>query len=276
MHNITEQNQQILLDSRPTGWVTPENFRLVEGELPVPDEGQVLVRNRWLSLDPYMRGRISDAKSYAQGVAPGEVMVGGTVGEVVATRSERLAVGDIVLAAAGWQRFAAINAAQALRIDASEVPAQAYLGVLGMPGITAWTGLMDICQPKAGETLVVDAASGAVGSVVGQLGKHLGCRVVGIAGGPRKCEYVVDTLGFDACVDHRAPDFAEKLAQALPDGIDRSPGSRCAAWCRISTGSRTRAARCGRFSSSAFACRDLSCRTRSIRGLRFAIACANC
>ena len=220
MPETSERNQQILLDSRPTGWVTPENFRLVEGEVPVPGEGQVLVRNRWLSLDPYMRGRISDAKSYAQGVAPGDVMVGGTVGDVVASRSERLAVGDIVLAATGWQRFATINAAQALRINASEVPAQAYLGVLGMPGITAWTGLMDICQPKAGETLVVDAASGAVGSVVGQLGKHLGCRVVGIAGGSRKCEYVVDTLGFDACVDHRAPDFAEKLAQALPDGID--------------------------------------------------------
>ena len=216
----SERNQQILLDSRPAGWVTPENFRLAESEIPMPAEGQVLVRNRWLSLDPYMRGRISDAKSYAQGVAPGEVMVGGTVGEVIASRSDRLAVGDVVLAATGWQRFAVINAAQALRLEASDVPPQAYLGVLGMPGITAWTGLMDICQPKAGETLVVDAASGAVGSVVGQLGKHLGCRVVGIAGGPHKCAYVVDTLGFDACVDHSAPDFAEQLARALPDGID--------------------------------------------------------
>ncbi len=220
MPDTTEHNLQILLDSRPTGWVTPENFRLVQSAIPVPAEGQVLVRNHWLSLDPYMRGRISDAKSYAQGVAPGEVMVGGTVGEVVSSRSDRLAVGDLVLAATGWQKFAVISAAQALRIDASEVPPQAYLGVLGMPGITAWTGLMDICQPRAGETLVVDAASGAVGSVVGQLGKHLGCRVVGIAGGSRKCNYVVDNLGFDACVDHRAPDFADQLAQALPDGID--------------------------------------------------------
>ncbi|MCC7226865.1 MAG: NADP-dependent oxidoreductase [Burkholderiaceae bacterium] len=220
MPETSERNVQILLDSRPTGWVTPENFRLVESAIPVPAEGQVLVRNRWLSLDPYMRGRISDAKSYAQGVAPGEVMVGGTVGEVVASHSDRFAVGDIVLAATGWQKFAVISAAQALRIDTREVPPQAYLGVLGMPGITAWTGLMDICQPKKGETLVVDAASGAVGSVVGQLGKHLGCRVVGIAGGSRKCNYVVDTLGFDACIDHRAPDFADQLAQALPDGID--------------------------------------------------------
>lgn len=208
-------NQQVILRERPTGWVTPEHFKLIASPMPVPQDGEVLVRNHWLSLDPYMRSRISASKSYAQGVEPGELMVGGTVGEVIESRSERLAVGDTVLAATGWQQYAALPAKQALKIEATDVPVSAYLGVIGMPGITAWTGLMTICEPKAGETVVVDAASGAVGSVVGQLAKSLGCHVVGIAGGPEKCRYVTDELGFDACVDHKASDFEQALDQAI-------------------------------------------------------------
>jgi NADPH-dependent curcumin reductase CurA len=216
----TNKNQQIILTSRPTGWVTPDNFKLIDAAMPVLKEGQVLIRNQWLSLDPYMRGRISDAKSYAQSVNVGELMVGGTVGVVIESNSPEFKVGDSVLAATGWQMFATMNAEQVLKIDTSRVPASAYLGILGMPGITAWRGLMEICEPKAGETVVVDAASGAVGSVVGQLAKHLGCRVVGIAGGADKCKYVVQELGFDACVDHRSPDFENELKAQLPQGID--------------------------------------------------------
>ncbi len=216
----TNTNKQIILVSRPLGWVTPDNFKLIDAAMPVLNEGQVLIQNQWLSLDPYMRGRISDAKSYAQSVNVGELMVGGTVGKVIESRSPQFKVGDSVLAATGWQLFAAMNAEQVLKIDTSQVPASAYLGILGMPGITAWRGLMEICEPKAGETVVVDAASGAVGSVVGQLAKHLGCRVVGIAGGADKCRYVVQELGFDACVDHRSPHFEEELRSQLPKGID--------------------------------------------------------
>jgi NADPH-dependent curcumin reductase len=213
-------NQKILLLQRPEGWVTADHFTLVQAPLEQPKDGEILVRNRWLSLDPYMRGRISAAKSYAQGVEPGQLMVGATVGEVIASKSDLIAVGDMVLAATGWQLFATLPAKQALKIDTHEIPETAYLGVIGMPGITAWMGLMNICQPQAGETVVVDAASGAVGSVVGQLAKARGCRVVGIAGGALKCQYVMQELGFDTCVDHKDADFAKNLAQALPDGID--------------------------------------------------------
>lgn len=213
-------NQQIILVERPDGWVTPEHFKLIESPMPSAQDGDILVRNHWLSLDPYMRSRISAAKSYAQGVEPGQLMVGGTVGEVIESRSDRFAVGDMVLAATGWQLYAALPAKQALKIEGNIVPASAYLGVIGMPGITAWTGLMTICEPKAGETVVVDAASGAVGSVVGQLAKSVGCRVVGIAGGSLKCQYVVHELGFDACVDHKDPNFEMLLDEALPNGID--------------------------------------------------------
>jgi len=216
----SNHNQQIILLSRPTGWVTPENFKLIDSDIPVPTQDQVLIRNHYLSLDPYMRGRISEAKSYAQGVNVGELMVGGAVGEVIASNSQRFKIGDSVLAATGWQLYAAMPDSQVTKIDTSRVQASAYLGVLGMPGITAWRGLMEICEPKAGETVVVDAASGAVGSVVGQLAKHLGCRVVGIAGGQEKCRYVVEELGFDACVDHRSSHFAEELKAQLPKGID--------------------------------------------------------
>lgn len=200
--------------------MTPANFALIHSEVPSPGPGQVLIENHWLSLDPYMRGRISEAKSYARGVNVGELMVGATVGAVIASNTPAFKVGDSVLAATGWQLFAAMDASAVTLIRTDHVSPSAYLGVLGMPGITAWTGLVDICQPKPGETVVVDAASGAVGSVVGQLAKLRGCRVVGIAGGREKCRYVTETLGFDACVDHRSKEFATELSQALPAGID--------------------------------------------------------
>ena len=183
-------------------------------------DNEVLIRNQWLSLDPYMRGRISPSKSYAQGVNVGDTMVGGTVGVVEQSTSDKFKVGDVVLAATGWQLYGIVKANQAMKIDVTQVPASAYVGILGMPGITAWTGLMNICEPKPGETVVVDAASGAVGAVVGQLAKIAGCRVVGIAGGQAKCDYVVKELGFDACVDHRSKTFAQDVADALPAGID--------------------------------------------------------
>jgi NADPH-dependent curcumin reductase CurA len=193
---------------------------MVEAEIASLGPDQVLIQNSWLSLDPYMRSRISEAKSYARSVNIGEVMVGGAVGEVIATNTPSFRVGDAVLAATGWQLFAAMDASAVTRIKTDHVNPSAYLGALGMPGITAWTGLIDICQPRTGETVVVDAASGAVGSGVGQLAKLQGCRVVGIAGGAEKCRYVTQELGFDVCVDHRAADFADKLAAALPVGID--------------------------------------------------------
>jgi hypothetical protein len=213
-------NHQVVLASRPEGWVTPANFRFQEGPIPAPGPEQVLIQNQWLSLDPYMRGRISEAKSYARSVNIGDVMVGSAVGEVIASNTPAFRIGDTVLAASGWQLFAAMDASAVTPIKTDRVSSSAYLGVLGMPGITAWTGLIDICQPREGETVVVDAASGAVGSVVGQLAKLQGCRVVGIAGGAEKCRYVTQALGFDVCVDHRAEDFADKLAAALPVGID--------------------------------------------------------
>lgn len=213
-------NQQVILASRPEGWVSPANFRFQEAEIPSPGPGQVLIQNQWLSLDPYMRGRISEAKSYARSVNIGDVMVGGAVGEVIASNAPAFRVGDTVLAASGWQLFAAMDANVVTPIKTDRVNSSAYLGVLGMPGITAWTGLINICEPREGETVVVDAASGAVGSVVGQLAKLQGCRVVGIAGGAEKCRYVTQELGFDVCIDHRAADFDEKLAAVLPAGID--------------------------------------------------------
>jgi len=213
-------NRQILFASRPRGWVTEENFRLVATPLPAPAEGQVLVRNHWLSLDPYMRGRMDEGKSYATGAELGEVMVGGTVGEVLESRSPRFKPGDRVVGALGWQEYAVGDAGAVAKIDTSVAPASCYLGVLGMPGVTAWMGLLDIAQPKEGETLVVSAASGAVGSVVGQLAKIRGCRAVGIAGGAMKCAYVTGELGFDACVDYKAGNLYADLKAAVPNGID--------------------------------------------------------
>ena len=217
---MTDRNRKVLLASRPHGAVTEQNFRIVDAPMPQPADGEVLVRNEWLSLDPYMRGRMSDAKSYVPPAQLDEVMVGQTVGEVVDSRNPRLSVGDKVLTQLGWQSHGVANGADVTKVDARHVPASYYLGVLGMPGFTAWFGLFEIGQPKAGETIVVSAASGAVGSVVGQLAKIRGCRAVGIAGGRAKCDHVVHDLGFDACVDHRAGNLYDDLRAACPNGID--------------------------------------------------------
>jgi len=217
---MSTANRQVLLASRPSGAVSEANFRIVEAPLPVAGEGEVLVRNEWLSLDPYMRGRMNEAKSYAPSVAIGEVMVGQTVGEVIESRDPRLQPGDKVLTSTGWQLYGVAKARDVTKIDVSRAPAPCYLGVLGMPGMTAWFGLREIGRPKAGETLVVSAASGAVGSVVGQLAKIAGCRTIGIAGGRSKCDYVVRELGFDACVDHKTGRLADDLRAACPNGID--------------------------------------------------------
>lgn len=216
---MTETNLQILLKRRPVGAPVPEDFDIVETPVPEPGEGQVLVRARFLSLDPYMRGRMADVKSYAKPVALGAVMEGQTAGEVVASRHPGFAPGDTVLGGFGWQRFSVVGPERLFKVPAAEPPLSASLGVLGMPGLTAWCGLEDIGQPKAGETVVVSAASGAVGQVVGQIAKIRGCRVVGIAGGARKCDFVVQELGFDACVDHHG-DLGAQLDAAAPAGID--------------------------------------------------------
>lgn len=224
---MTALNQRILLVSRPTGEATVDNFKLESVPVPAVGPGQVLVRHHYLSLDPYMRGRMNDAKNYAAPQPLGEVMIGGTVGEVVESRNAGFAVGDRVVGMGGWQEYALVDAGEpgALRrIESTQVPLSAYLGAVGMPGVTAWYGLGMICEPKEGETVVVSAASGAVGSMVGQLAKARGCRAVGIAGGKAKCDYVVEELGFDACIDYRAAPDARSLdallAPAVPKGID--------------------------------------------------------
>jgi NADPH-dependent curcumin reductase CurA len=203
------ENQRIVLASRPEGWVTPENFRLEKGAVPSPKDGEVLVKNLWLSLDPYMRGRMSESKSYVKGVDIGEVMVGQTAGEVVESKQPGLAPGDKVLTQLGWQLYGTTK--EAIKVDGTRAPLSYYLGVLGMPGLTAYFGLKEIGQPKPGETVVVSAASGAVGSVVGQLAKLWGCRAVGIAGGREKCDYVTRELGFDACLDYKAGNLRDEL-----------------------------------------------------------------
>ncbi len=220
-------NQQIVLDNRPTGEAVASNFKLRSTETPALTDGQVLVRHHYLSLDPYMRGRMNDSKSYAASQPLGEVMLGGTVGEVVESRHPKFAVGDPVVGMGGWQEYSVVNASEpgALRkVDTSHIPLRAYLGAVGMPGVTAWYGLVKIIAPKAGETLVVSAATGAVGSAFGALAKARGCRVVGIAGGPDKCKYAVDELAFDACIDYKLhPDvgsLSKVLKAACPSGID--------------------------------------------------------
>ncbi|HXU41562.1 MAG TPA: NADP-dependent oxidoreductase [Burkholderiales bacterium] len=214
------KNRRVVLASRPAGWVSEANFRIEEAPVPAPADGQVLVKNLWLSLDPYMRGRMNEGRSYAAKQELGEVMIGGTVGEVVESKHPKFAKGDQVLGMLGWQQYGLSDGKGLNKVDASRVPPSAYLGVLGMPGVTAWVGLLDICQPKPGETVVVSAASGAVGSVVGQIAKIKGCRAVGIAGGRQKCDYVVKELGFDACVDYKAGMLNDDLKVAVPDGID--------------------------------------------------------
>ncbi|MBS0375850.1 MAG: NADP-dependent oxidoreductase [Proteobacteria bacterium] len=229
-------NRRIVLASRPAGAASADNFRLESVPVPEPRPGQVLVRHHYLSLDPYMRGRMNDAKSYAPPQPLGEVMVGGTAGEVIASRHPAFRAGERVVGMGGWQEFALVDEPeQALeRVDTTHVPLSAYLGPVGMPGITAWYGLSMILRPKPGETLVVSAASGAVGSVVGQLAKWRGCRVVGFAGGPAKCDYAVRELGFDACIDYKAAHDARSLdaalAAAAPAGVDacfENVGGRC-------------------------------------------------
>ena len=213
-------NHRIVLNSRPVGAPTPENFRIKEVPIAAPATGEVLLRTLYLSLDPYMRGRMSDGPSYAAPVALGEVMVGGTVSRVESSNHPDFKPGDLVLGQSGWQSLALSDGNGLNKLDAAMTHPSLALGVLGMPGFTAYMGLLDIGQPKAGETVVVAAASGAVGSVVGQIAKLKGCHVVGIAGGADKCRYVVDELGFDACIDHRSPDLKQQLASACPKGID--------------------------------------------------------
>lgn len=214
------QNTRVILAKRPEGAVDETCFRIEQAAIPSLGEGQVLVRSHWLSLDPYMRRRMDEARSYAPSVAVGATMIGGAVGEIVESRSDRLPVGTFVVGPLGWQAYAVADPSALRAVDPARAPLSTYLGVLGMPGVTAWIGLLDFGSPKPGETVVVSAAAGAVGSVVGQLARLRGCRAVGIAGGPAKCAHVVDALGFDACVDHRAPDFEQALERATPHGID--------------------------------------------------------
>jgi NADPH-dependent curcumin reductase CurA len=213
-------NKRVVLASYPEGWVAESNFRVETVPVPKPGDGDVLVKNLWLSLDPYMRGRMSQQKSYVKGVEPGEVMTGETAGEVVESKHPKFKAGDKVTAPAGWQLYWSGKGDLLTRVDDTKAPLSYYLGCLGMPGRTAYFGMKDILQPRAGETLVVSAASGAVGSVVGQLGKEWGCRVVGIAGGPAKCSYVKQELGFDACIDYKAGKLLDDLRAACPKGVD--------------------------------------------------------
>jgi NADPH-dependent curcumin reductase CurA len=216
---MTDQNTQIRLASRPVGKPTAENFTFTDKPAPSPGEGQVLIRTEYLSLDPYMRGRMSDAPSYAPPVKVGGLMVGATVGEVVESNDPGLKPGDVVLAATGWQKYGLADADTVRKLDPSQVPVTTALGVLGMPGFTAYAGLTEIGRPQSGETVVVAAASGPVGATAGQLARIAGARAVGIAGGEEKVAYLRE-LGFDAALDHRAPDFRDRLKAATPDGID--------------------------------------------------------
>ncbi|MCO5398745.1 NADP-dependent oxidoreductase [Ralstonia soli] len=221
---MSKTYQRIVLASRPQGAVTQDNFRLETAEIPELQDGQVLVRNHFLSLDPYMRGRMNDSKSYAQPQPLDEVMIGGTVGVVEASKNPSFAVGDNVVGMFGWQEVGVSDGRGIQKVDTRHIPLSAYLGSVGMPGVTAWYGLNKIMHPKPGQTVVVSAASGAVGSVVGQLAKLKGCRAVGFAGGKDKCDYVVGELGFDACIDYKAAKDSKELYQMLkaatPDGID--------------------------------------------------------
>ncbi|MGP9491040.1 NADP-dependent oxidoreductase [Psychrobacter sp. AOP7-B1-24] len=215
-----EINRQITLASRPHGTPTSDNFELTTGEIPTPNDQQMLLRTVYLSLDPYMRGRMSDAKSYADPLQIGDVMTGGTVAQVVESNVDGFAKGDLVVSGSGWQDYSVSDGEGVLKLD-KNMPHPSYgLGVLGMPGFTGYMGLTDIGKPQKGETLVVAAATGPVGATVGQVGKKLGVRAVGVAGGKEKCDFAVNELGFDVCIDHHAEDFAEQLKAACPDGID--------------------------------------------------------
>ncbi len=217
---MSNKNVQVTLANRPTGWVQESDFKIVESDIPKPGPGQVLVKNLFLSLDPYMRGRMNAGPSYAANVAIGQVMVGGTAGEIIESNNPTFKPGDSVAGYFGWQQYGVSNGAELQKVDAKAVPLSAYLGAVGMPGLTAWWGLLDIGAPKEGETVVVSAAAGAVGSIVGQIAKLKGCRAVGIAGGKEKCELVVKEFGFDACVDYKGGNLAKDLRAAAPKGID--------------------------------------------------------
>ncbi|WP_367111523.1 NADP-dependent oxidoreductase [uncultured Psychrobacter sp.] len=215
-----QQNRQIKLASRPHGQPKPDNFELTTSDIPKPKDNEMLLRTVYLSLDPYMRGRMSDAKSYAEPMEVGDVIVGGTVAQVVESNIDKFAKGDLVVSNSGWQDYSVSNGEGVLRLDKDMAHPSYGLGVLGMPGFTGYMGLTDIGKPQKGETLVVAAATGPVGATVGQVGNQFGVRSVGIAGGKEKCDFAVNELGFDVCIDHKADDFAEQLKQACPDGID--------------------------------------------------------
>jgi NADPH-dependent curcumin reductase CurA len=221
---MSETHRRIVLAARPVGAVAPEHFRLEDQPRPKPAQGQVLVRNHYLSLDPYMRGRMNESRSYAVPQALGETMIGATIGEVVESHNPKFAPGDTVVGMYGWSEYGCSDGAGLMKVDTTHVPESAYLGAAGMPGMTAWYGLNKVIEPKAGETIVVSAAAGAVGGVVGQLARLHGCRTVGVAGGPDKCDFVVRELGFDACVDYKAATDRHALHAALkdatPDGVD--------------------------------------------------------
>ena len=215
-----ERNRQVLLAGRPVGEPTPSDFKLVENEIPVPREGEVLCRTIYLSLDPYMRGRMNETKSYADPVAIGGVMEGGTVSCVISSKNESFVEGDIVVARTGWQDYATVPGSELRKVDPAIAPISTAVGVLGMPGMTAYTGLLNIGKPQHGETVVVAAASGAVGSIVGQIAKIKGCKAVGIAGSSEKCDYVTKTLGFNSCLNHTDPNFSSQLSKECTNGID--------------------------------------------------------
>lgn len=217
---MQQRNRRIVLAARPVGEPRPEDFRIEEADAPQPGEGQALLRTIYVSVDPYMRGRMNAGPSYAPPVELGAVMGGDAVSEVVESRAPEVRPGDVVVAHTGWQEYAAADARTLRKLDPAPAPVTLALGVLGMPGMTAYTGLLNLGEPKPGETVLVSAASGAVGSVAGQIARIKECRVVGIAGGPEKCSFVRDELGFDDCVDHRSPDFAEQLKAACPQGVD--------------------------------------------------------
>lgn len=213
-------NHQILLAARPEGAPKESDFKLVETSVPEPGEGELITKTIYLSIDPYMRGRMNAAKSYTKPVEIGEVMTAGAVSQVISSKIPKFAEGDLVFGYTGWQDYALSDSEGLNKIDPAKAPISTALGILGMPGMTAYTGLLNIGQPKDGETLVVAGASGPVGSAVGQIAKIKGCRVIGVAGTAEKCALVVDEFGFDTCIGHRDPDFADKLAQACPDGVD--------------------------------------------------------
>ncbi len=220
MSQTSNSNRRIVLAERPKGLPTESTLRLEEVEIPKAGANQMLLRTVFLSLDPYMRGRMNDAKSYAEPVKIDEVMTGQVVAEVVESNLDGYRKGDYVLAGSGWQDYAISDGSEVMNLGSNPAQPSWSLGILGMPGYTAYAGLLKIGEPKAGETVVVAAASGPVGATVGQIAKIKGCRVIGIAGGTGKCDHVVSNLGFDACIDHKADDFAEQLKTACPDGID--------------------------------------------------------